>query len=132
MIYLYDRSTKEIPEIPCHYSLYKPVSRMCDLAVVGEPGSYRARAASSPAPTIPNAMSGRAAAPGVSEAEAEAVAEAAKADETRLEAAATSVGSGLSLTSVQILFARSVAAIRDKELAQVYNRKLSAIGGYSR
>lgn len=63
-------------------------------------------------PTIPNAIRGRAAASGSSVAVAVAVDEAvaeARADVTRLEASATSLGSGLSFTSAQILLARSLA-----------------------
>lgn len=68
---------------------------------------YSARAANKPAPSSPNAMSGRAAA-----SVAEAVAEAeATADATRLEAAATSLGAGSFFTSVQIWLASSVASV---------------------
>ncbi len=77
---------------------------------------YSARAARNPAPTIPKAMSGRAAASGVDVGDM-----VARADVTRFDASATSLGSGLFLTSVQIRLARSVAAGGTEGLACVQN-----------
>ena len=76
--------------------------------------AYSARAARKPAPRIPKAMSGRVAASGSSVAVGE---EVARAEETRLEASATSLGSGLSLTSVQIWFASSLAPVVEKRVS---------------
>lgn len=70
--------------------------------------AYRARAARTPAPRIPNATSGRAAASGSSVAVA---VEVARAEETRFEALDASAESGFSLTSVQIWFARPLASV---------------------
>lgn len=71
--------------------------------------AYRARAARTPAPRIPNATSGRAAASGSSVAVA---VEVARAEETRFEALDASAESGFSLTSVQIWFARPLASVK--------------------